>query len=61
MLSKIEEMRSQRATLWNQFRDAVHQDDITNVLVTRQAEQALDQVFHQELQKHQHLVSFIDI
>ncbi|KAJ8972454.1 hypothetical protein NQ317_017454 [Molorchus minor] len=38
LVSKVEEMRNQRAMLWAQFRDAVHKDDITNSLVTKQPE-----------------------
>ncbi|RZC41776.1 tyrosine-protein phosphatase non-receptor type 23 [Asbolus verrucosus] len=60
LIAKVEEMRNQRAMLWTQFREAVHKDDITNVLVTRQADQPLDQLFQQELQKHQELASLIE-
>lgn len=56
LLMKIEEMKNQRAMLWAQLREAVHQDDITSVIVTKQPEQSIDQVFQQELQKHQQLV-----
>lgn len=49
-------MKSQRAMLWAQLRDALHNDDITSVLVTRQPEQTLDQVFEKQLEKHQQLV-----
>jgi tyrosine-protein phosphatase non-receptor type 23 len=56
LIAKVEEMRNQRAMLWTQFREAVHKDDITSVLVTRQADQPLEQLFQQELQKHQELV-----
>lgn len=50
-------MKSQRAMLWAQLRDAMHKDDITSVIVTKQPEQSVDSIFEQELQKHQHLVS----
>lgn len=43
--------------LWAQLREAVHNDDITSVLVTRPPDQPIDQIFQQELQKHQQLVS----
>lgn len=57
MLAKIEEMKTQRAMLWAQLREAVHNDDITSVLVTRSPDQSIDQIFKQELKKHQQLVS----
>ncbi|XP_063922824.1 tyrosine-protein phosphatase non-receptor type 23 isoform X2 [Zophobas morio] len=60
LIAKVEEMRNQRAMLWTQFREAVHKDDITSVLVTRQPDQPLDQLFQQELQKHQELASLIE-
>lgn len=56
LLGKVDEMRNQRAMLWAQLRDAMHKDDITSVIVTKQPEQPIDQIFEQELQKHQHLV-----
>lgn len=58
LVAKVDEMKNQRAMLWAQFRESVHKDDITSVLVTRQADQPLDQLFQQELQKHQELVSY---
>lgn len=57
LLAKVDEMKNQRAMLWAQLRDAMHKDDITSVIVTKQAEQSMDHIFEQELQKHQHLVS----
>lgn len=60
LVAKVEEMRTQRAMLWAQFREAVHKDDITNSLVTKQPNQSLEQLFQQELQKHQQLVSLIE-
>lgn len=58
LMGKVEEMRNQRAMLWNQFREAVHKDDITGVLVTKPSDVSLEQLFQQELQKHQELVSY---
>lgn len=57
LLAKIEEMKTQRAMLWAQLREAVHNDDITSVIVTRPPDQPIDQIFQQQLQKHQQLVS----
>ncbi len=34
LLAKVEEMKAQRATLMEQFRAEVHEDDITKKLVT---------------------------
>lgn len=58
LISKIDEMKTQRATLWNDLRTAVHNDDITGVLVTKEANQSLDDVFLRELEKHKNLVGF---
>ncbi|XP_018579784.1 tyrosine-protein phosphatase non-receptor type 23 isoform X2 [Anoplophora glabripennis] len=60
LVAKVEEMRTQRAMLWAQFREGVHKDDITNSLVTKQPNQSLEQLFQQELQKHQQLVGLIE-
>lgn len=56
LLKKVDEMKKQRASLWNELRDAVHNDDITSVLVTRQPEQSLDELFQKEIEKHKKLV-----
>lgn len=61
LLTKVDEMKAQRGMLWAQLRDAMHKDDITSVIVTKQPEQPVDQIFEQELNKHQHLVSFQDL
>lgn len=58
LIKKIEEMKNQRATFWNELRTAVHNDDITGVLVTKEANQSLDDLFQKELDKHKKLVSF---
>ncbi|KAJ8921018.1 hypothetical protein NQ315_015814 [Exocentrus adspersus] len=60
LVAKVEEMRTQRAMLWAQFRESVHKDDITNSLVTKQPNQSLEQLFQQELQKHQQLAGLIE-
>lgn len=54
--AKVDEMKSQRAMLWAQLRDAFHNDDITNALVTKQPNQPLDEVFKSQLEKHGQLV-----
>lgn len=58
LLKKVDEMKKQRASLWNELRDAVHNDDITSILVTRQPDQSLDEVFQKEIEKHKKLVLF---
>lgn len=58
LVAKVEEMRNQRAMLWAQLREAVHNDDITNSLVTKQPNQSLEQLFQQELKKHQQFVCY---
>ncbi|KAJ8943850.1 hypothetical protein NQ314_009620 [Rhamnusium bicolor] len=60
LVAKVEEMRTQRGMLWAQFRESVHKDDITNSLVTKQPNQSLEQLFQQELQKHQQLAGLIE-
>lgn len=60
-MAKVDEMKAQRGMLWAQLRDAMHKDDITSVIVTKQPEQSVDYIFEQELQKHQHLVSYLSI
>lgn len=61
LVGKVEEMRNQRAMLWGQLRDAVHQDDITGKLVTKQNDPNLEELFQKELEKHKKLVSFLFI
>ncbi|KRT83132.1 tyrosine phosphatase [Oryctes borbonicus] len=60
LVGKVEEMRNQRTMLWGQLRDAVHQDDITGILVTKQNEPNLDQLFQKELDKHKKLADLIE-
>ncbi|KAI4466261.1 pcd6 interacting protein-related [Holotrichia oblita] len=60
LVGKVEEMRNQRAMLWGQLRDAVHQDDITGKLVTKQNDPNLEELFQQELEKHKKLTELIE-
>ncbi|CAH1969012.1 unnamed protein product [Acanthoscelides obtectus] len=60
LVAKVDEMRTQRAMLWAQLREAVHQDDITNSLVTKQPNQSLEQLFQQEIEKHNKLTTLIE-
>lgn len=60
LIQKVEEMKTQRAVLWAQLRDAIHKDDITKVIVTRQSNQTVSDVFQQELQKHNQLTNLIE-
>ncbi|XP_071053050.1 tyrosine-protein phosphatase non-receptor type 23 [Onthophagus taurus] len=52
LLGKVEEMKSQRIMLWNQFREGIHKDDITGILVTKKSSEKLDDIFTKELMKH---------
>lgn len=45
-------MRGQRSQLWSQFREAVTADDITQLVVTKQPEQSLEDLFQKEIKKH---------
>lgn len=56
LVSKVAEMRNQRAMLATQLRESVCTDDITGKLVTTQADN-LDALFQQEMQKHAKYVS----
>lgn len=60
LVAKVEEMRTQRAMLWAQYREAVHNDDITGVLVTKQPDESLDELFDKELEKHHNLQNLIE-
>ncbi|KAK9888812.1 hypothetical protein WA026_001035 [Henosepilachna vigintioctopunctata] len=60
LMGKVEEMKTQRGVLWAQLRDALHKDDITSVLVTKQANQNVDDIFQRELEKHQPLTTLIE-
>ncbi|XP_065163635.1 LOW QUALITY PROTEIN: tyrosine-protein phosphatase non-receptor type 23 [Atheta coriaria] len=60
LMSKVDEMKNQRMMLWNQFREAIHSDDITGAIVTKQADQSLDEVFQQALDKHSKVTAVID-
>ncbi|XP_030747813.1 tyrosine-protein phosphatase non-receptor type 23 [Sitophilus oryzae] len=57
--SKVDEMKTQRAMLWAQLRDSVHNDDITNALVTKPQDTSLEQLFTKELDKHTALVNLL--
>jgi hypothetical protein len=56
LAGKVDEMRSQRASLEKQLRDSIHSDDITKQLVVKQ-DQDLESVFDEELRKHEKIVS----
>lgn len=60
LLSKVDEMRQQRATLVDQLREATRSDDITGRLVTRQTGVDLDQLFDSELAKHRPQAALIE-
>ncbi|KAF5269203.1 hypothetical protein FQR65_LT02504 [Abscondita terminalis] len=59
LIGKIDEMKKQRAMLWAQFHDAVKNDDITSRLVTC-TQISKEQLFEQELQKHQNQAALIE-
>lgn len=58
ILSKVDEMRGQRAQLLDKFRQDVHSDDITGKLIISKPEQALE-VFEKELKKYDQQVKVI--
>lgn len=58
LVGKVNEMKQQRLTLVAQLRESVNKDDVTDRIVTKPADQPLDALFQQEMQKHQHIVSY---
>ncbi|XP_051169498.1 tyrosine-protein phosphatase non-receptor type 23 isoform X2 [Leptopilina boulardi] len=62
ILNKVDEMRRQRNELHTKLRDAISQDDLTRILVTAtsESESSLDQVFAEQISKHQPTVSLIE-
>ncbi|XP_012273301.1 tyrosine-protein phosphatase non-receptor type 23 [Orussus abietinus] len=61
ILGKVDEMRRQRNELYTQLREAIAQDDLTRILVTATAESvSLDQLFAEQINKHQSVVSLIE-
>ncbi|CAL1535665.1 unnamed protein product [Lymnaea stagnalis] len=58
LLQKVSEMKEQRKTLLEQFREKIHKDDITNVLVTQEVSDK-DAVFKEQLKKHDQIVGYI--
>ncbi|XP_077296502.1 tyrosine-protein phosphatase non-receptor type protein myopic isoform X2 [Arctopsyche grandis] len=59
LVEKVNEMRAQRSMLVLQLRETVNTDDITSQLLTRTGE-SLDEIFKQEIEKHNKLVNFIN-
>ncbi|KAI8775935.1 tyrosine-protein phosphatase non-receptor type 23 isoform X3 [Biomphalaria glabrata] len=58
LLQKVNEMREQRKALVDQFREKIHNDDITNVLVTQDITDKAS-VFREQLKKHDQVVTYI--
>ncbi|KAF7268015.1 hypothetical protein GWI33_018816 [Rhynchophorus ferrugineus] len=58
--SKVDEMKTQRAMLWAQLRESVHNDDITNALVTKPQNISPDELFNKELEKHNSLLTLLE-
>ncbi|XP_035661632.1 tyrosine-protein phosphatase non-receptor type 23-like isoform X2 [Branchiostoma floridae] len=55
---KVEEMQQQRKMLENQLREQIQNDDITQVLVTRD-QGNLEDLFKQELKKYDQVIAYI--
>lgn len=51
LVAKVNEMQTQRNMLVAMLRESVNSDDITSQLVTRTGE-SLDDIFKQEIEKH---------
>ncbi|KAH9498601.1 Tyrosine-protein phosphatase non-receptor type 23 [Bulinus truncatus] len=58
LYQKVSEMKDQRKLLVDQFREKIHNDDITNVLVTQEVTDK-DAVFKEQLKKHDQIVTYI--
>lgn len=52
LLDKVDEMKSQRASLINQLRQSLDQDDVIKHVVAASSEHELKKVFDTEIQKH---------
>lgn len=59
LLSKVNEMRIQRAQLYNNLRTAITSDDITAQLIAW-GDKKLEKLFKKELGKHEKVISLID-
>nr|KAG5707535.1 hypothetical protein BaRGS_001083 [Batillaria attramentaria] len=57
LLSKVDEMKSQRATLEQQFREQIQKDDITSVLVAQ--ESSKESIYEAQLKKHDNVIGLI--
>lgn len=58
ILNKVDEMRRQRNELHSKLRDSISQDDLTRILVTATSEsKSLDELFAEQINKHQPTVS----
>ncbi|XP_076362169.1 tyrosine-protein phosphatase non-receptor type protein myopic [Tachypleus tridentatus] len=60
LYNKVEEMRCQRSMLESQLREAVQNDDITKLLVTRDKNDDIQKLFDEELKKHHHLLGLLE-
>lgn len=61
ILNKVDEMRRQRNELHSKLRDSISQDDLTRILVTATSEsKSLDELFAEQINKHQPTVSLIE-
>ncbi|XP_059145278.1 tyrosine-protein phosphatase non-receptor type 23-like [Physella acuta] len=58
LLQKVNDMKEQRKTLLHQFREKIHTDDITHVLVTQEVTDKAA-VFKEQLKKHDQVVGYI--
>ncbi|KAL5005900.1 hypothetical protein ScPMuIL_017058 [Solemya velum] len=59
LISKVEEMKKQRADLEAELRASVHSDDITNVIVTRETPNK-EALFQDQLTKHSKQIEIIE-
>ncbi|KAF4100539.1 tyrosine-protein phosphatase non-receptor type 23b [Onychostoma macrolepis] len=59
ILGKVDEMRKQRISLESQFRDLIHKDDITGVLVTTDRAE-IKTLFAEQLKKYDQLKGYIE-
>lgn len=59
ILGKVDEMRKQRISLESQFRDLIHKDDITGVLVTTDRAE-IKTLFAEQLEKYDQLKGYIE-
>ncbi|XP_030829593.1 tyrosine-protein phosphatase non-receptor type 23 [Strongylocentrotus purpuratus] len=59
LVTKVDEMKTQRQTLEQQLRDHIRDDDVTGGIVTR-TKGSMQEFFQNELKKHETLITYLE-